>query len=197
MNINLSPLGLLTFNNHREMYGDHINDVDNDGNSLIMNMQSYKDIELLVKNGADLNIQNIHGVTLLISMMTPSVRREPTDEILRRVKFIEFLMNHGADKSINTATVGGKTALHLACMYSLTRYIEVLLKFGASATILDLRGHNALGNFKEHANHRSEADKNEIFAMIESSVIMAAAMSAPLTNIVVHQHKPNEGKRRI
>jgi len=198
MNINLSPFGLLAFNKHVEKYGDGINYVDDDGNSLIMNIQSYKDIELLVvEYGADVNIQNKHGVTLLISMMTGKVKSMSADQILRSIKFIEFLMKHGADKSINAATVGGKTALHLACMYSLVRYVEVLLRFGASATIPDLRGNTAFDSIKEYTKRWDTTKNKQISAMIESSVIVEGAMSMPLTNIIIHQHKPNEGKRRI
>ena len=95
------------------------------------NLKSAKEIEVLIQQGADVNVQNIFGATALI---------EATCNGLKEVA--EVLLEGGADVNVKSKT--GDTALIIASYCGHKEVAEVLLEGGADMNHKDKYGNTAL-----------------------------------------------------
>ncbi|KAI0885845.1 uncharacterized protein GGS22DRAFT_188133 [Annulohypoxylon maeteangense] len=100
-------------------------------------------IDLLVKNGADINL-----------FVAPRFRRSPLQMAaeLGAFEVVRFLLNRGADVNAGPAQYAGGTALQLAAIGGYVGIVELLLKKGADINAKGARmeGRTALEGAAEH-----------------------------------------------
>ena len=107
-------------------------------------------MKLLIENGADVNLQDIHKRTPLHLACENTAESEVHD-------CVEFLLRKGA--SANVQDVFGRTPLHIAAKEGCAKTIKLLLDHGASTSIKNLEGDTALhitakmGRVKEAPNN--------------------------------------------
>ena len=112
-------------------------------------------IQVLIQDGADVNVRNIYGKTALHWV-----------SYIGNKDIVEALIRAGAD--VNIQDNNGWTALHWTTFYRCLDCIEILLRAGADVNIQDKNGITALhmasmiNNNKEHleALLRAGADVN-------------------------------------
>jgi ankyrin repeat protein len=107
--------------------------------SAIYNTSTSMIIDLLIKNGADVNFKCpkeglLPGYTPIIMACACSLSGG----------IISNLLKNGAKKTINEKAIDGFTALHWACLKDKTKIIEILLKNGS------LKSLNILNNQRKN-----------------------------------------------
>ena len=99
---------------------------------LYASIYGYKNIvEILLKNGADINIQDVNGWTALIFASNHGHK-----------DIVEILLKNGAD--VNKKIFNGETALMSASNKGYKEIVELLLKHGADINITNKFGYTAL-----------------------------------------------------
>ena len=88
--------------------------------------------DLLLANGADLEVQTIHECTPLYFAVLSA-----------QVHIVEALAD-GYCANINTSDVGGLSPLHIACEKGYTDIVKCLLLLGANYSARDIRGRTPL-----------------------------------------------------
>ena len=89
-------------------------------------------VEILLKNGADVNKEDLRGNTALHIACEQS----------GTIKTINILLDNGAD--INKRNRNGNTALHKTCCNNLEESTNLLIKRGADISILDQQANNVI-----------------------------------------------------
>jgi ankyrin repeat protein len=127
--------------NYIRKYGVH--ERDSGGNTALHRAAMYYDnatIEVLLKEGADIEARNVVGFTPLhLAVMGDSYN---TSSAQCKKKSIEILLKHGAD--INTQADDGKTPLNSILMHRNAFLTEFLIMHGADVNIKDKYGFTAL-----------------------------------------------------
>jgi ankyrin repeat protein len=113
-NSNRTPLILASMKNYCELlevlvsYKANVNAKTTSGQTALLFAKQSCAIEILVKSGAKVNVQNEYGDTPLISAVISAVRRQSVDSI----NSVEILLKAGADVTIKN--FDGKDALFYA-----------------------------------------------------------------------------------
>ena len=120
--------------------------------TLIGGVNQIGDVELvikeLLKHGADVNLKNIQGETIL--------HDAAPEKNIPEYLFQEFF-KHGADP--NVKDLNGATPLHFAVECKQQTNVKSLLKYGADVNIRDQKGYNS---FETALTHKQKG----IFKMI-------------------------------
>jgi len=100
-------------------------------------------VKLLLEHGANANISNFEGKSLIISSMEnfPVCKSLHERESIRAI--IHELLNHGIDTNFGDSE-SGSSPLHIASAFGEDTIIDYLLAAGANANLLDHEGENAL-----------------------------------------------------
>ena len=109
-------------------------------------------VELLMKAGSDVNVQNSNGNTALMEAAGGG-----------HTAMVELLLKAGAD--VNAKNKFGGTALMWAAGFGHTAMVERLLKAGADSRATDKDGHNALWHVNQNKK-LSGADKKRVADML-------------------------------
>lgn len=80
-------------------------------------------VDILVKNGVDVNVRNKNGETPLLCAIKSTENQRPNVDMVR------LLLEYKAD--VNCRDMWGKSALHYASNHNNSTIIELLLNAGA------------------------------------------------------------------
>ncbi len=119
---------------------EDIDKQDKDGNTLLMlaiqkRVDNSREIQLLIKNGADVNIGNNYKKTPLM------------EAVSKRKEITKLLLDNEAE--VDEKDAHGKTALILAASKSRLAIMELLIEYGADVHIKDNEGNTALSQIPE------------------------------------------------
>jgi ankyrin repeat protein len=116
-----------------------VNMVHNDGRTALFFATSFPMLYRLIEAGANVNVQNEHGNTLLYELCYQENKQE---ELI-------LLLERGADP--NLANKDGTTPLMRAAMHGHQTYVTLLMKYGANIYMCDHNNDGALMYAIEHA----------------------------------------------
>jgi ankyrin repeat protein len=111
-----------------------------------------KVVSFLIRNGADLNLENNQGCNALHVCLAQAAHK-------RYERIIRTLLVHGID--VHAMSRHGKIAIHTAVSSASTAVVQILLNFGAGISDIDFMGHNAF-HFAAIRTHGSAAVKHKI-----------------------------------
>lgn len=126
----------------------HTKEAENIVMSIVHNEASEKIIRRLVLAGFSLAFQNEKHKTPLIEAVTYS----------KSADHIKFLLDYGADKTIDWQDTDGKTALFYAVRNRSAKIIELLLKKGSNNQIRDIHNKMAV-DYADKDDERNDAIK--------------------------------------
>lgn len=118
--------------------------------AMIHHCDTLKEVQTLVKCGADLDQLDVAGETALLNFLHPALSEDPEAE-----KVALYLIEQGADISIGS-TVRGKHAIHLA---TTPQVIDALLERGASINQIDELGNTPLHDVESAAHAQLLLDR--------------------------------------
>ncbi len=101
--------------------------------------------QLLLANGADANIPNKYGDTALYNAIENSIKESSSSpQVLRSVKMVELLLDHGVDVDAIISEKTKLTPLLFAVKERQKEIVKLLLKRGANRKAVDINGRTAL-----------------------------------------------------
>ncbi len=132
-------------------------------------------VEMLIKNGADVNLQSLSGWTALVYACK-----------FENIDIAQVLLENGALVNLQDST--GNTALGEACWHGREDIVKLLLKYGADTTIKNNDGKTpydiAKGNnyidiceMLEHAEYYKDIDEKNADVEMKSEEETKAAVS--------------------